>query len=125
MSKIGIMHPGEMGISIAASAITNGHQVYWLSQGRSDKTRARAESNDLIEIGSLSEFSQICEVVISICAPHAAVEVSQSVMVTGLKGLYLDANASAPQRASKIGQMMEARRKCHFGMARSQPAVLE
>ena len=37
MSKIGILHPGEMGISIAASAINNGHQAYWMSLGRSDK----------------------------------------------------------------------------------------
>lgn len=29
MTKIGILHPGEMGISVAASAINNGHQVYW------------------------------------------------------------------------------------------------
>ena len=31
MRKIGILHPGEMGVSIAASAINSGHQVYWVS----------------------------------------------------------------------------------------------
>ena len=36
MSKIGILHPGEMGISVAASAINSGHPVYWASQGRSE-----------------------------------------------------------------------------------------
>jgi 3-hydroxyisobutyrate dehydrogenase-like beta-hydroxyacid dehydrogenase len=108
MSKIGILHPGEMGISIAACAINNGHQVYWLSQGRGDKTRTRAEKYDLIEIGSLSEFCQICEIVISICPPHAAEAVAQSVIEAGFKGLYMDANAIAPQRVIKIGQMMKA-----------------
>ena len=108
MSEIGILHPGEMGISIATSAITNGHQVYWLSQGRSDKTRARAEKNDLIEIGSLPQFCQTCEIIISICPPHASEVVAHSVIEAGFKGLYLDANAIAPQRAIRIGQMMEA-----------------
>jgi 3-hydroxyisobutyrate dehydrogenase-like beta-hydroxyacid dehydrogenase len=50
MSKIGILHPGEMGISVAAAAINSGHQVYWTSQGRSDKTRLRAENYNLMEI---------------------------------------------------------------------------
>ena len=56
MSKIGILHPGEMGISIAASAMNNGHLVYWMSEGRSDKTRSRAEKHNLIELDLLSLF---------------------------------------------------------------------
>lgn len=108
MSKIGVLHPGEMGISIAASAINNGHQVYWVSQGRSDKTRARAEKHNLIEIDSLIQFCRTCETIISICPPHAAEEVAKSVTEARFKGLYLDANAISPQRAIKIGQMLEA-----------------
>jgi 3-hydroxyisobutyrate dehydrogenase-like beta-hydroxyacid dehydrogenase len=108
MSKIGILHPGEMGVSIAASAIHNGHQVYWISQGRSDKTRARAEKYDLIEIHSLMEFCRTCEIIVSICPPHAADEVATSVVGAGFTGLYLDANAISPQRAMRIGQLVEA-----------------
>jgi 3-hydroxyisobutyrate dehydrogenase-like beta-hydroxyacid dehydrogenase len=107
MSKIGILHPGEMGISIAACAINNGHRLYWLSQARGDKTRARAEKFGLIETKSLTEFCQTCEVIISICPPHAAEEIAQSVKQVGYEGLYLDANAISPQRAIRIGQMME------------------
>ena len=107
MSTIGILHPGEMGISIAASAIHSGHEVYWLSAGRSDKTRARAEAHDLKEIDSLAEFCQTCEVIISICPPHAAEEVAQSVSEAGFRGLYMDANAISPRRARKIGTMLE------------------
>jgi 3-hydroxyisobutyrate dehydrogenase-like beta-hydroxyacid dehydrogenase len=108
MSKIGILHPGEMGVSIAASALKNGHQVYWMSQGRGNKTRARAEQYNLIEVDSLAEFCQTCELIFSICPPHAADEVARSVIKSGFKGLYLDANAISPQRAIKIGQMLEA-----------------
>jgi 3-hydroxyisobutyrate dehydrogenase-like beta-hydroxyacid dehydrogenase len=108
MSKIGLLHPGEMGVSIAASALNNGHEVYWLSQDRSHKTRARADKFNLVEIDSLFQFCQTCEVVISICPPHAAEEVAKSVSETGFKSLYLDANAISPLRAIKIGQMLEA-----------------
>src|SRR5215210_6729043 len=108
MSKIGILHPGEMGISIAASAINNGHQVYWLSSNRGNKTRARAEKYKLVEIDSLFLFCQTSEVILSICPPHAAEDVASSVSKTGFKGLYLDANAISPQRTIKIGKLLEA-----------------
>ena len=108
MQRIGVLHPGEMGISLATSAINAGHQVYWLSEGRSEKTRARAEKYGLLEINSLSLLCQTCGVVISICPPHAAEEVARSVSEAGFRGLYLDANAISPQRAIKIGQMLEA-----------------
>jgi 3-hydroxyisobutyrate dehydrogenase-like beta-hydroxyacid dehydrogenase len=107
MTKIGILHPGEMGISIAASAINNGHQGYWVSAGRSDQTRARAEKYDLIEIDSLVQFCKTCEIIMSVCPPHAAEEVARSVVETGFKGLYLDANAISLQRAVKIRQTLE------------------
>ena len=107
MSKIGILHPGDMGISIAASAMNNGHQVYWMSGVRSDKTRARAEKYNLIEIDSLFRFCQICEMIISVCPPHAAEEVARSVLEAGFQGLYLDANAISNQRAIKIGHMLK------------------
>ena len=109
MSKIGILHPGEMGISVAASAIHNDHQVYWTSHGRSDKTRVRAENYKLTEVEFLSQLCQTCEIILSICPPHEAENVAQSVIEAGFRGLYLDANAIAPQRSTKIGKLMEAR----------------
>ena len=47
MNSIGILHPGEMGVSIAASAINSGRQVYWVSAGRSKQTRLRAQRNKI------------------------------------------------------------------------------
>jgi 3-hydroxyisobutyrate dehydrogenase-like beta-hydroxyacid dehydrogenase len=107
MNKIGILHPGEMGVSVAASAIHNGQQVYWASTGRSEQTRRRAEQQDLIELQSLTELCQTCEVIISICPPHAAEEVAKSVIRAGFKGIYLDANAISPQRAKRMQQLVE------------------
>lgn len=108
MSKIGILHPGEMGISIGAAAKNTGHQVYWSTQGRSAKTRERAEKFNLIEIDSLFQFCRTCEIIISICPPHAAEEVASSVSEAGFRGLYLDANAISPQRAINMGTLLEA-----------------
>lgn len=108
MTKIGILHPGEMGVSIAASAINSGYRAYWASQGRSDKTRERAEKHGLIELDSLSKLCQTSEIILCICPPHAAEDVARSVTQAGFKGLYLDANAIAPQRSITFGQRMEA-----------------
>jgi 3-hydroxyisobutyrate dehydrogenase-like beta-hydroxyacid dehydrogenase len=108
MNKIGILHPGEMGISVAVAALHSGHQVYWMSQDRSNKTRIRAAKHGLKETHSLVEFCQTCEIVLSICPPHAAEKVAKSVIEAGFKGLYLDANAISPQRAIIIARGVEA-----------------
>lgn len=107
MSKIGILHPGQMGISIAAAAINSGHEVYWTSEGRSRKTYQRAEGHKLVEVEKLSQLCQTCEIILSVCPPHAAEDVALSVIGAGFKGLYLDANAIAPQRSTRIGGQME------------------
>ena len=108
MMKIGILHPGEMGVSIAASAIKSGHEVYWVSDNRSDKTRQRAEKHNLVDIVSLSHLCQTSEIIFSVCPPHSAEDVAKSVIERGFKGYYLDANAISPQRSSRIRQMVES-----------------
>ena len=108
MTKLGILHPGQMGISVAASAQNSGCEVYWVSEGRSEQTRQRAEKHHLIEVQTLAELCQRCEVIVSVCPPHAADAVAQDVIGVGFQGLYVDANAIAPQRAIPIGQRMQA-----------------
>lgn len=108
MAKIGILHPGNMGVSIAASAVNSGHEVYWVSESRSDKTRCRADKHNLIEVGSLNLLCETSEIIFSVCPPHAAEDVANSVIDCGFKGHYLDANAISPQRAKRIGESMSA-----------------
>lgn len=104
--NIGILHPGEMGVSIAASAVHNGHQVFWASHGRSDATRIRAQTQSLINLESLDNLCVQCEIILSICPPHAAEEVAQQVIAENYRGLYCDANAISPQRSQHIGSML-------------------
>ncbi len=108
MKKIGVLHPGEMGISMAVSAQNNGHQVYWVSEGRSQKTKNRTEKHGLTDLTSLGKLCQTCDAILSICPPDAAENVANQVIEQGFKGLYLDANAISPQRARMIGNKMES-----------------
>jgi 3-hydroxyisobutyrate dehydrogenase-like beta-hydroxyacid dehydrogenase len=103
---IGILHPGAMGISVAASALQTGHQVCYASEGRSDATQARASEHDLRDLGTLAELCRNCAIIISVCPPHAAEDVAQQVVHHGFNDLYLDANAISPQGTQRIGEML-------------------
>jgi 3-hydroxyisobutyrate dehydrogenase-like beta-hydroxyacid dehydrogenase len=106
MQRIGILHPGDMGISIAASAQNAGYAVFWASEGRSAATRRRAGQHGLRDAGSVTELCNACTVILSVCPPHAAEDVAQAVIAAGFRGVYLDANAISPQRALRLAQMM-------------------
>ena len=105
---IGVINPGDMGVSIAASAINNGHHVYWASQGRSADTRKRAEEHHLIDLGTLAELCKQCPIVLSVVPPSAAEEVAEQVIAQKFKGTFADLNAISPQRAQRIGERLEA-----------------
>ena len=105
---VGILHPGEMGVSIAASAKNSGCEVYWASQGRSASTRERVAKVGLHEAATVAELCVKCGIVISVCPPHAAEDVANEVIRCGFRGLFVDANAIAPQRTTKIAEAMAA-----------------
>ena len=70
--NIGIIHPGTMGICVAATVQNSGHEVYWASEGRSPQSRKRAEKFNLSDAGSLSTLCKTCTKIISVCPPHVA-----------------------------------------------------
>ena len=106
--NVGILHPGAMGISVAASAKNSGNTVYWASAGRSADSRRRAEEHGLSEVETLADLCATCEAILSVCPPGAAEDVARDVLAQGFTGLYLDANAIAPGRAVRIGEAMTA-----------------
>jgi 3-hydroxyisobutyrate dehydrogenase-like beta-hydroxyacid dehydrogenase len=103
---IGILHPGDMGITLAFAARNSGQSVWWASEGRSPETLERATSQSLVDAHSLKELCQKCSVILSICPPHAADEVARQVVEAGFQGLYVDANAISPQRVTSMAEMM-------------------
>jgi 3-hydroxyisobutyrate dehydrogenase-like beta-hydroxyacid dehydrogenase len=104
--RIGILHPGEMGISVAASAQNSGCEVCWASEGRRGPTRNRAVKFRLRDAETLAGLCRQCRIVIGVCPPHAAESLATDVASTGFRGIYVDANAIAPQRTTRIGNMM-------------------
>ncbi len=102
--KVGLLHPGNMGISVAASAQNSGHDVYWASEGRSPQTRERAAKFNLHDTRTLAKLCETCSIIVSVCPPHAAKEVAKQVLAHSFTGLYLDANAISPQRAIRIAE---------------------
>jgi 3-hydroxyisobutyrate dehydrogenase-like beta-hydroxyacid dehydrogenase len=106
--RIGILHPGEMGASVAASAASGGNEVLWASEGRSAATRERAGKQQLRDCGTLMALASECSVLLSVCPPHAAEETAHRVVATGYKRMYVDANAISPSRVKRIGRTMSA-----------------
>jgi 3-hydroxyisobutyrate dehydrogenase-like beta-hydroxyacid dehydrogenase len=104
--RVGILHPGAMGVSIAASAKNTGYTVYWASEGRSPQTHERANKVNLLDMHSVAKLCDECSVIFSVCPPHAAEDVAKEVIGHGFRGVYLDANAISPQRAIRIDQAM-------------------
>jgi 3-hydroxyisobutyrate dehydrogenase-like beta-hydroxyacid dehydrogenase len=102
---IGLLHPGEMGAAVGKCLAGAGHRVLWDPEGRSAATRERADAAGLTGV-ALAEIITRSDVIISVCPPHAALDVAR--LVAGFRGLYLDANAIAPQTARKVAAIAEA-----------------
>jgi 3-hydroxyisobutyrate dehydrogenase-like beta-hydroxyacid dehydrogenase len=98
---VGLLHPGEMGAALGENLLAAGHHVLWASTGRSAETRARAEEAGLEDAGTVEEVLRRSEVILSVCPPHAALDVARS--VAGFDGIYVDANAVSPATAREIG----------------------
>ena len=98
--KIGVLHPGLMGQSIASTLGASGHEVFWLSEGRSAETRARA--NEWVERSTLPGLIESVDHLISVCPPDRALDLATLVSSSGFEGIYVDANAISPGTARTI-----------------------
>jgi len=105
---IGIIHPGEMGSFVAGAVLKSGYPVRWASEGRSAKTRMRAEKIKLTDAGTVEALCGECAVILSVCPPHAAEDVADQVLNSGFKGRYLDANAISPQKVKGMAEKLTA-----------------
>ena len=106
MTKVAVLHPGSMGVSIAATMINSAVEVYWSPQGRSRETCQRADEHQLIAVADPADLVKSCDVVLSICPPHAALELAAWVAQQEFQGLYIDANAVSPARSVQIGELV-------------------
>ena len=104
MSRVGVLHPGEMGVSICQALADSGHEVLWVSAGRSAETRARAAS--FTAVSHLTEIISEAECLFSICPPHAALAQTEAVAAEHFSGIYVDANEVSPGTAQKVAELI-------------------
>jgi 3-hydroxyisobutyrate dehydrogenase-like beta-hydroxyacid dehydrogenase len=106
-ATVGLLHPGEMGAAVGQCLAAAGHRVLWVPEGRSPASAARAAAAGLTAAsGGLSELVRAADVIVSVCPPHAALDVARA--VAGFDGVYVDANAISPTTAGEIAQIVEA-----------------
>ena len=103
---IGLLHPGEMGAAVGRCLAGAGHRVLWVPEGRTSATALRAEAAGLTGADrGLAEVVRRCDVVLSVCPPHAATGIARE--VAGFGGVYVDANAISPATARKVARIVE------------------
>jgi 3-hydroxyisobutyrate dehydrogenase-like beta-hydroxyacid dehydrogenase len=106
VDSIGLLHPGEMGAGIGAVLVRAGYRVTWASAGRREQSVQRAQIAGLTDVGSAEAIREGSDLVLSVCPPHAAVEIAKQ--ICGFKGIYLDANAIAPATAREVADLIES-----------------
>jgi 3-hydroxyisobutyrate dehydrogenase-like beta-hydroxyacid dehydrogenase len=109
MSKttVGLLYPGEMGAAVGRCLAGAGHEVLWAAAGRSPATAARAGEAGLTAVPDVAAVAGGADVVLSVCPPHAAMEVAREVSAAGFGGLYVDANAVSPATAREVAGIVE------------------
>jgi len=63
VTTVGVLHPGEMGATLASLLRERGLTVLWASEGRSEATAARAAG--LEDAGSAAELAGRSDVILS------------------------------------------------------------
>ena len=107
-ATVGVLHPGAMGVTIAATCAVGGAaDVLWCPAGRSPESIDRAASAGLTGVETLAELVERSDVVVSVCPPGAALDVAAEVATIGFDGVYVDANAIAPDTARAVGERFD------------------
>lgn len=106
IKTVGLLHPGNMGVTIGAAAATSGARVVWTSDQRSKASRERARQAGLADVETLANLVRESDLILSVCPPHAALEVARSVAEHDFRGIYVDANAVSRDTAEQIGAIV-------------------
>jgi len=94
-----------MGAVLAACCTAD--NKLWVDAGRSAATAERADAAGLTAVESLAALVRQADIVVAICPPAAARDVAEGVAAEDFDGIYVDANAIAPERTRQIGQLFD------------------
>lgn len=108
---VGVLHPGAMGASLGSALKPAAAAVVWAAAGRTQATSKRAELADLVGVPDVAAVARRCDVIISICPPHAAVDVAEQVAAalperSGPPPVYVEANAVSPATVRRIADLL-------------------
>jgi 3-hydroxyisobutyrate dehydrogenase-like beta-hydroxyacid dehydrogenase len=101
MATVGLLHPGEMGAAVGGCLVSVGHEVLWDPAGRSRASTGRALAAELTGV-TFDRLIARSSVILSICPPHAALDVARQVASAGYTGRYVDANAISVATAEQV-----------------------
>ena len=107
MATVGLLHPGEMGAAVGGCLVSVGHEVLWDPAGRSRATTGRALAAELTGV-KFDRLIAKSSVILSICPPHAALDVARQVAAAGYAGCYVDANAISVATAEQVAAIVTA-----------------
>ena len=107
MATVGLLHPGEMGAAVGGCLVSVGHEVLWDPAGRSRASTGRALAAELTGTG-FGRLIAKSSVILSVCPPHAALDVADQVASAGYAGIYVDANAISPATAEQVAGIVTA-----------------
>ncbi len=107
-ATIGVVHPGEMGSAVGASARAAGARVVWASAGRGAATRARAQADGLEDVETLKRLAEQSAVIVSVVPPASAIDVAHEIAQLPFRGTYVDANAISPDTTRRVGDIVTA-----------------
>jgi 3-hydroxyisobutyrate dehydrogenase-like beta-hydroxyacid dehydrogenase len=107
MATVGLLHPGEMGAAVGGCLVSVGHEVLWDPAGRSRASTGRALAAGLTGV-TFDRLIARSSVILSICPPHAALDVAHQIASAGYAGLYVDANAISVATAEQVCAVVTA-----------------
>lgn len=118
---IGIVSPGDMGQAIAQCLIRQGFTVLTALDGRSARTRKLAAEAEIEDAGTIAGLVERCDLLLSILVPSAAVatarETADAMRASGKTPLFADCNATAPQTAHVMNELITKAGGCFVDAA--------
>ena len=106
--SVGVISPGEMGAAVATVLRAHGLRVVTSVEGRSARTRQRAEAARLEVVSTLSQLVHTVDAVLSIVPTMSAAAVGEEMaqlMTQARKPIYfIEANAISPMTSVAIEQ---------------------
>lgn len=112
VKRVGLLSPGEMGHVVGKVLIDHGMAVLTCLEGRSDRTRERAEVAGMKSAADYKQLVEEVDLILSIMVPSEATgvarEVAEVLTRAGESVTYVDCNAVAPETTKQMGEIITA-----------------